>query len=104
MKKFEYLNIFIESNELKYIITTIIETKVPDKIREIGESLHPRFNKSNYEVHKEQIYQLIENIINAKLEVDKQISIVLTCIKLGDVNTIDINLHVSKKNTRNLSY
>ena len=87
---------FIDSNKLNTIIGQILSSQVPIEIVTFGNRIHPRTNKSNYDEHFEQIYNYIDNMISSIIEPGKTKSYILSSIKHGDVNIIDINLYIHK--------
>ena len=88
---------FIDDNKLNNFIHDIFLLNVPSELREIGERIHPRTGKSNYDEHREQIYKYIDDIRTFILEPGKTKSYIMSTIKYGDANTIDINLYIHKK-------
>jgi hypothetical protein len=92
---------YIDSKKLDNIICQILSLQLPREILEFGNKIHPRTGKTNYEEHKEQIYQYIDDIRSCKILNGKSKSYILSCIKFGDANIIDINLYVHKNDKKN---
>ena len=95
---------YIDVNKLNTIVRDIFSLNVPRELREIGEKIHPRTGKSNYEEHKEQIYKYIDEIRSCLIEPGRNKSYVLSSIKYGDVNIVDINLYVHKNYKDDLNF
>ncbi len=93
--KLTYLN----PVELKALVNNILSgNNVSTQIRDFGNLIHPRTAKTNFNEHKEQVYSFINKIKDLKLLDESFKSYVLTSIKFGDANIIDINMYVYKKN------
>jgi hypothetical protein len=95
---------YIDVNKLNTFVRDIFSLNVPRELREIGEKINPRTGKSNYEEHKEQIYKYIDEIRSCLLEPGRNKSYVLSSIKYGDVNIVDINLYVHKNYKDDLNF
>lgn len=91
---------YIDSKKLDNIICQILNLQVPREILEFGNKIHPRTGKTNYEEHKEQIYHYIDDIRTCKILNGRSKSYILSCIKFGDANIIDINLWIHKNDKK----
>lgn len=95
---------YLNQVEIDTMVRSIFGARVPDELRKIGEDKHPRTGVSNYEEHKEQIYRLIDSLYGLAVEKGRSKTSLLSCLKFGDANTIDINVYVHKNDKGEVNF